>query len=50
MKKEQEEKIATALTAARIKFKREYKFHPIRKWRFDFAILAEKIAIEFMPE
>lgn len=24
----------------------EYKFHPTRKWRFDFAIPAKKIAIE----
>lgn len=28
-------------------FEREYKFHPKRKWRFDFAILDKKIAIEF---
>lgn len=24
----------------------EYKFHPSRKWRFDFAIVDKKIAIE----
>lgn len=24
----------------------EYKFHPTRKWRFDYCILSEKIAIE----
>ncbi len=24
----------------------EYKFHPIRRWRFDFAWAAEKIAVE----
>lgn len=24
----------------------EYKFHPSRKWRFDYAILSHKIAIE----
>lgn len=24
----------------------EYKFHPTRKWRFDYAIPAERIAIE----
>lgn len=24
----------------------EYKFHPVRKWRFDFAIVYLKIAIE----
>lgn len=25
---------------------REHKFHPVRKWRFDFAYVGEKIAIE----
>ncbi len=25
---------------------REYRFHPVRKWRFDFAWPAEKIAVE----
>jgi very-short-patch-repair endonuclease len=25
---------------------KEYKFHPLRKWRFDYAILENKIAIE----
>jgi len=25
---------------------KEYKFHPERKWRFDYAILGNKIAIE----
>ena len=25
---------------------REYKFHPHRRWRFDFAFLGEKIAVE----
>jgi hypothetical protein len=24
----------------------EYKFHPVRKWRFDYAFVNEKIAIE----
>lgn len=27
-------------------FVREYRFHPTRKWRFDFAAPDEKIAIE----
>jgi len=27
-------------------FEREYKFHPIRKWRFDYAWLAHKVALE----
>ncbi|MAF80093.1 hypothetical protein CL629_03385 [bacterium] len=25
---------------------REYRFHPTRKWRFDFAWVEEKIAVE----
>lgn len=25
---------------------REYRFHSVRKWRFDFAVLDYKIAIE----
>lgn len=39
--------IAQALQIARFSFVREYKFHPVRKFRFDFAIPAYKIAIEF---
>lgn len=27
-------------------FVMEYKFHPVRKWRFDYALLEHKIAIE----
>lgn len=27
-------------------FEQEYKFHPTRKWRFDFALLQDKIAVE----
>lgn len=30
-----------------IKFEKEFIFHPIRKWRFDFAILDQKVAIEY---
>ena len=30
-----------------IKFEKEYMFHPRRKWRFDFAIVEKKIAIEY---
>ena len=29
-----------------IDFIREYKFHPTRKWRLDFAFIERKIAIE----
>lgn len=28
------------------RFQREYRFHPTRRWRFDFADPAAKIAIE----
>lgn len=27
-------------------FEREYKFHPARKWRFDFAFVDQRIAVE----
>jgi very-short-patch-repair endonuclease len=27
-------------------FKREYRFHPKRKWRFDFACVEKQVAIE----
>lgn len=29
-----------------INFVREYKFHPTRRWRFDFADIENKIAVE----
>lgn len=38
--------LADQLTEAGIDFVREYKFHPTRKWPFDFAILRYKLAIE----
>lgn len=25
---------------------REYRFHPVRRWRFDYAFLAQKVAVE----
>lgn len=25
---------------------REYRFHPVRRWRFDFAFIEEKLAVE----
>jgi len=28
------------------RFEREYKFHPVRKWRFDFADPHGKVAVE----
>lgn len=39
--------IRTMLKLARIEFEEEYAFHPKRKWRFDFAIVEKKIAIEY---
>lgn len=33
-------------TDLRVECVKEYKFHPTRKWRFDFAIPKHKIAIE----
>ncbi len=27
--------------------KAEFKFHPVRRWRFDYAVLSEKIAVEY---
>ena len=35
------------LKALGIKFESEYKFHQTRKWRFDIAIVENKIAIEY---
>jgi len=41
-----EEELALHLRAVNIEFEREFRFHPTRKWRFDFAILPYKLAIE----
>lgn len=35
------------LSIEKIPFVKEYRFHPTRKWRFDFAITTKKIAIEY---
>lgn len=43
----QEDKIAIALKISGFIFEREFRFHPSRKWRLDFALPNEKIAIEF---
>ena len=29
-----------------VEWEREYRFHPVRRWRFDFADTSQKIAIE----
>lgn len=39
--------IRLMLKLARIEFLEEYQFHDTRKWRFDFAIVEKKIAIEY---
>ena len=39
--------IRIMLQLARIQFVEEHTFHSTRKWRFDFAILEHKIAIEY---
>jgi very-short-patch-repair endonuclease len=41
-----EEAMALHLRAEKILVVREYKFHNIRKWKFDFAIPSKLLAIE----
>jgi very-short-patch-repair endonuclease len=42
-----EETFALQLRALNINgFEREYRFHPVRRWRFDFANPEQKLAIE----
>lgn len=38
--------MALLLRGMNINFEREFYFHSVRKWRFDFAIPEKKIAIE----
>lgn len=38
--------MAQLLDSAGVLYVREHKFHPSRRWRFDFAIIDKKIAIE----
>ena len=45
-KSELEELLALQFKARNWKPKREYTFHPFRKWRFDFAWPQKKVAIE----
>lgn len=40
-----EETLALHLRAAGISFRREYRFHPDRRWRFDF-LIGEWLAVE----
>lgn len=46
MKSEIEEIFAMQLKFEKILVVREYKFHPERKWRFDFCIPERNIAVE----
>jgi very-short-patch-repair endonuclease len=39
--------LATILDLLGVKYKTEHKFHPVRRWRFDYAIPSRKIAIEY---
>ncbi len=41
-----EETLAFQLKACGIEFSREHRFHPARRWRFDFAIPDKMLAIE----
>jgi very-short-patch-repair endonuclease len=34
------------LRELKLKYEREYRFHPIRKWRFDFALTEHRIGLE----
>jgi very-short-patch-repair endonuclease len=44
---EGEETIAAQLALLKIPFVREYRFHPVRMWRFDFAFPEHMLAVEF---
>jgi hypothetical protein len=39
--------IELTLKSLNIEFVREYKFHPSRRWKFDYAIPDKKLAIEY---
>ena len=41
-----EDSFALWLKTEGIKFEREYRFHPKRRWRFDFAWPDKKVAVE----
>jgi very-short-patch-repair endonuclease len=41
------DKLAFHLHAVGVRdFEREYRFHPVRRWRFDIALTRQRIAIE----
>lgn len=39
--------IPQMLDIHKIEYVEQYKFHPKRKWRFDFAVPSKKVAIEY---
>jgi hypothetical protein len=39
--------IELTLKSLNIEFVKEYKFHPSRRWKFDYAIPDKKLAIEY---
>jgi very-short-patch-repair endonuclease len=39
--------IMLLLKANKIKFEQEYRFHPVRKFRMDFALVDRKVCIEY---
>jgi very-short-patch-repair endonuclease len=41
-----ETQLELQLRAVGLTFVREYRFHPVRKWRFDFAHPERKLAVE----
>lgn len=42
-----EETLEGQMVAAKFPpFEREYRFHPVRRWRFDFAFLDQLLAVE----
>lgn len=41
-----EDLLAFQLRASKIACEREFRFHPTRRWRFDFAWQPEKLAVE----
>lgn len=45
-KSEGEETLNLILKSQGRKFEREHKFHPDRKWRFDFALVDHMVGIE----
>ena len=45
-KSKAEETLNFQLKSYKIDFEREYRFHPVRRWRFDFAIPDLMLAIE----